>query len=123
MGWEYSGTFEKIDGSAGTLEHEYPVTAVVYSMDGTSLYSAGIDNNITAWDLRTNAQMMKMNEHTDTITCLTLHPKGTHLLSNSMDGSMRSWDIHLFGIATGSDQNKTGTIFVRMIAAVVKRKN
>ena len=27
------------------------------------------------------------------------------------------------GIATGSDQNKTGTIFVRMIAAVVKRKN
>ena len=27
------------------------------------------------------------------------------------------------GIATGSDQKKMGTIFVRMIAAVVKRKN
>ena len=89
-------------GSAGTLEHEYPVTSVVYSMDGTSLYSAGIDNSITAWDLRTNARVMKMNGHTDTITCLSLHPKGTHLLSNSMDGSMRSWDIRPF---VGTDVN------------------
>ena len=83
-------------GATGTLEHDYPCTSVVYGMDGTTVYSAGIDNCITAWDLRTNEKVMKMKGHHDTITCLSLHPKGTHLLSNSMDGTMKTWDIRPF---------------------------
>mmetsp|Transcript_5034 Transcript_5034/g.5808 ORF Transcript_5034/g.5808 Transcript_5034/m.5808 type:complete len:156 (+) Transcript_5034:1-468(+) len=61
------------------------------------VYSAGIDNCITAWDVRsTHDKVMKMKGHTDTITCLSLHPKGTHLLSNSMDGTLKSWDVRPF---------------------------
>lgn len=82
--------------AAGTLEHDFPCTAIAYGSDGNTIYSAGIDNFITAWDLRSNERVMKMKGHSDTITCLSLHPKGTHLLSNSMDGTMKSWDIRPF---------------------------
>eukprot|EP00554_Chaetoceros_debilis_P011477 CAMPEP_0194107394 /NCGR_PEP_ID=MMETSP0150-20130528/7274_1 /TAXON_ID=122233 /ORGANISM="Chaetoceros debilis, Strain MM31A-1" /LENGTH=355 /DNA_ID=CAMNT_0038795785 /DNA_START=165 /DNA_END=1232 /DNA_ORIENTATION=+ len=82
-----------------TLPHDYPVTAVSFGMDGNMVYTAGIDNCITAWDIRGSSEkgkVMKMKGHTDTITCLSLHPKGTHLLSNSMDGTLKTWDIRPF---------------------------
>jgi Prp8 binding protein len=86
----------RVKGCTSTLEHDFPCTAVALGMDNNTVYSAGIDNCITAWDLRTNEKSMKMKGHDDTITCLSLHPKGTHLLSNSMDGTLKSWDIRPF---------------------------
>lgn len=102
-----------------TMSHDYPLTAVAYADDTHTVYTGGIDNLITAWDIRKVvgvdsssssstaaapvAADRKMAEkkfsckgHTDTITSLSLHPKGTHLLSNSMDGTLRSWDIRPF---------------------------
>lgn len=86
----------RVRGETGTLEDEYQITAVAYSNDGNSVYSGGIDNVITMWDLRKMSKSMGMKGHTDTITSLSINPKGTHILSNSMDGTMRSWDIRPF---------------------------
>lgn len=86
----------RVKGCSSTLEHDFPCTAVAMGIDNNIVYSGGIDNCITAWDLRTNGKTMKIKSHDDTITCLSLHPKGTHLLSNSMDGTLKSWDIRPF---------------------------
>jgi len=112
----------RVRGNVGVLEHEFQVTAVAYGGgDGMVVYSAGIDNYLNAWDIRTiggssssngggggEGQMtMKMKGHTDTITSLAINPKGTHLLSNSMDGTMKTWDIRPFVEDGGKRQCKT----------------
>lgn len=86
----------RVRGEVGRFEDNYQLTSVAYSNDGNVVYTGGIDNCITAWDVRVNNRTMTMKGHTDTITCLALNPKGTHLLSNSMDGTMRTWDIRPF---------------------------
>lgn len=85
----------RVRGEVATLEHDYPVTAVAYSLD-TICYTGGLDNAIYAWDARTCQKTMKMSGHDDTITCLALHPKNTQLLSYSMDSSLKTWDIQPF---------------------------
>mmetsp|Transcript_33423 Transcript_33423/g.67478 ORF Transcript_33423/g.67478 Transcript_33423/m.67478 type:complete len:354 (-) Transcript_33423:290-1351(-) len=86
----------RVRGEVGCFEDEYQVTAVAYANDGNLVYTGGLDNCITAWDVRQMQKSMKMKGHTDTITCLALNPKGTHVLSNSMDGTLRTWDIRPF---------------------------
>jgi len=83
----------RVRGDVGRFEDEYQITAVAYANDGKVVYTGGIDNTITAWDVRQMRKSMGMKGHTDTITCLSLNPKGTHILSNSMDGTLRTWDI------------------------------
>jgi len=116
----------RVRGDVGVLEHDFQVTAVAYGGgDGLVVYSAGIDNYLNAWDIRTiggassaggggaggskggGSMTMKMKGHTDTITSLALNPKGTHLLSNSMDGTMKTWDIRPFVEDGGKRQCKT----------------
>ena len=79
-----------------TLEHDFQVTAVAFDGTNQIAYTGGIDNSITAWDLRQSKKTMGLKGHTDTITCLAIHPKSTHLLSNSMDNTIRTWDIRPF---------------------------
>lgn len=95
----------RVRGEVGILEDGFPITAVAYSADGQTVYTAGIDNGITAWDVRQQQKTMKMTGHTDTVTCLALDPKGAHLLSNSMDGTLKTWDIRPF--VSGNRHDKT----------------
>jgi len=94
-------------GHVTCFDHEYPCTAVAYGAEGNMVYTGGIDNLVTAWDVRTQNMVMKMKGHEDTITCLSLHPKGTHLLSHSMDGTLKSWDIRPFVKDEGKRHCKT----------------
>ena len=94
-------------GHVTSFEHLFQCTAVAYGADGNMIYTGGIDNCITAWDIRTQSMSMKMKGHNDTITCLSLHPKGTHLLSNSMDGTLKTWDIRPFVQDGGKRHCKT----------------
>mmetsp|Transcript_12642 Transcript_12642/g.20823 ORF Transcript_12642/g.20823 Transcript_12642/m.20823 type:complete len:362 (+) Transcript_12642:135-1220(+) len=86
----------RVRGEVGCLEDSYQVTAVAYGNDGLTVFAGGIDNCITAWDVRQMKKTMTMKGHTDTITCLSLNPKGTHILSNSMDGTLKTWDVRPF---------------------------
>lgn len=100
------------------LHGNHQVTSVALSsLDATAVYSGGIDNLITAFDIRASShtgssdstttrsnvkseeeecKIMSLKGHADTITCLSVSPDGSQLLSNSMDGTIRSWDIRPF---------------------------
>jgi Prp8 binding protein len=42
----------RVRGDVGRLDHEFQVTSVAFSADANTLYTGGIDNCITAWDVR-----------------------------------------------------------------------
>lgn len=76
--------------------------------NGMQVYSAGLDNNITVWDLRKGAESMTLKGHTDSITGLALDPDGTHLLSNAADNSLRVWDLRPYAPANRCEKIFTG---------------
>jgi hypothetical protein len=85
--------------SIQTLEAPVPVCAVAFSAAGDQVYSAGLDNNITAWELRKGAAGLTLQGHADTVTGLRVSPEGNHLLSNSMDNTLRVWDMRPYAPA------------------------
>ena len=54
----------RVRGEVGCLEDKYQITAVAYANDGNAVYTGGIDNCITAWDLRQMRKSMGMKGHT-----------------------------------------------------------
>ena len=87
-------------GSNSRSSSRLPILAVA----GTDqqLFTGGIDNRITAWDLNMRKKQYAMAGHTDTITSLALHPSvanqgdATFLLSNAMDSTLKQWDVQPF---------------------------
>ncbi len=51
-----------------TLECEYPVCAVAFSLDNTQVYSGGLEEVIRVWDLRKQQVVMTLEGHSDAIT-------------------------------------------------------
>jgi WD40 repeat protein len=85
--------------SIQTLEAPAPVCAVAFSAAGDQVYSAGLDNNITAWELRKGQAGLTLQGHADTVTGLRVSPEGNHLLSNCMDNTLRVWDMRPYAPA------------------------
>jgi Prp8 binding protein len=74
-----------------------PVLAVAMSREGDTVFSAGVANAVTAWDLRAPGEpAFSLAGHADSVTGLALNPAGTHLLSNAMDNTLRAWDVRPF---------------------------
>lgn len=53
----------RVRGEVGKFEDEYQITAVAYANDGNAVYTGGIDNCITAWDVRQMRKSMTMKGH------------------------------------------------------------
>ena len=53
----------RVRGEVGRFEDEYQITAVAYANDGQVVYTGGIDNGITAWDVRQMRRSMTMKGH------------------------------------------------------------
>ena len=53
----------RVRGEVGSFEDEYQITAVAYANDGHAVYTGGIDNCITAWDVRQMRKSMTMKGH------------------------------------------------------------
>lgn len=53
----------RVRGEVGKFEDEYQITAVAYANDGQVVYTGGIDNCITAWDVRQMRRSMTMKGH------------------------------------------------------------
>ncbi|PWN24479.1 putative U5 snRNP-specific 40 kd protein [Jaminaea rosea] len=96
----------------------YPVTAVEWAQDGSSLFVGGIDNQIHLYDLHRKQVVYTLSSHTDTISSLRLSPTGSHLLSLSFDSTLKVWDVRPFAISNGNgarggeesqDERLTGT--------------
>lgn len=91
------------------LQTQYPVMAVAVDQVGAMVYSAGVDDNISAWDVRklystgtaAATPVFELSGHTDSVTSLAVSPDGESLLSNSMDSTVRTWNIRPF-VASGA---------------------
>ncbi|KAJ1666893.1 hypothetical protein EV178_001807, partial [Coemansia sp. RSA 1646] len=71
-----------------------PLTSIVAAPSGNTVYTGALDNNVTAWDVRTLAPVHVLRGHSDTVMGLAISPKtGNYLLSTSLDSSVRLWDL------------------------------
>jgi Prp8 binding protein len=87
------------------IKEKYQLTAVAWGLDGTMIYTGGIDNVIKVlkftknqtYDIRNSeVPVYTLEGHADSITGLRISPDGTNLLSNSFDNSLRIWDVKPF---------------------------
>ena len=83
--------------STKTLKSKFPVFSTCFSENCDRLFSCGVDNVISAYDLRTDKILYNLGTgHTDSITDIKLSPDGNFLLSNGMDNTCRIWDVRHF---------------------------
>ncbi|KIJ04515.1 hypothetical protein PAXINDRAFT_94628, partial [Paxillus involutus ATCC 200175] len=80
----------------GPLEgHTEPVNCVLWSLDGSQLFSASLDHTIRCWNSDTGESIGDpWKGHTDGVNYLSLSPDGTKLASVSDDKTVRFWDAH-----------------------------
>ncbi|MDX2013398.1 MAG: serine/threonine-protein kinase [Myxococcaceae bacterium] len=72
--------------------HEGGVKALVASPDGATLYSAGVDRAVRAWNVSSGASVKVLEGHSQTVNALALSPDGATLFSGSEDNTVRRWD-------------------------------
>ena len=78
---------EKIPIQTQTMT--YQVTCVRFSPNNEYVFFGGLDNQIKAWNIRTNKIDYSLIGHTDTITGIAVSGDGKMLLSNSIDYSLK----------------------------------
>jgi hypothetical protein len=65
---------------------------VVWSLDGSQLFTASFDRSIRFWDSETGQAIGDpLTGHTDFFNSISLSPDGTKLASASIDGTVRFW--------------------------------
>ena len=76
--------------------HDDYINCVLWSCNGTRLFSASSDKTIRCWNTGTGEQIgQPWTGHTGCISSLSLAPDGTLLASASLDNTVRFWDtIH-----------------------------
>ena len=72
---------------AAVIDHHYAVTAVAFSHNAEIVFTGSIDNDIVAYDVRTEEPLYVLRGHSDTITSLRCSPDGSKLLSYGMDST------------------------------------
>ncbi|XP_072742967.1 p21-activated protein kinase-interacting protein 1-like [Anoplolepis gracilipes] len=75
-----------IEKSFATHSHVASVRSV--SSNKYYLASAGADETICLYDMRSRRESLKLLPHTDTINCVVFAPEGSHLFTCSSDGSI-----------------------------------
>eukprot|EP01107_Rhizomastix_libera_P006896 TRINITY_DN2111_c0_g1_i2.p1 TRINITY_DN2111_c0_g1~~TRINITY_DN2111_c0_g1_i2.p1 ORF type:complete len:337 (-),score=67.36 TRINITY_DN2111_c0_g1_i2:93-1103(-) len=93
----------RVRGAVSTFRHQYSITSTAFSDDGNCVFTGGIENVISMWDLRRcggdGEVVMRLAGHQDTITGLALSKDGSFLLSNAMDSTLRIWDVRPYAPA------------------------
>ncbi|KIK78280.1 hypothetical protein PAXRUDRAFT_834635 [Paxillus rubicundulus Ve08.2h10] len=75
--------------------HEDVVNCVLWSLDGSRLFSASDNHTIQCWNSDTGKAIGDpWKSHTGAVYSLTLSPDGTKLASASGDNTVRFWDAH-----------------------------
>jgi hypothetical protein len=66
--------------------------AVAYSLDGTTILTAGIDNTVLVWEAATGKQLVRPIRHNFPVRTLAFSPDGHTILTGSDEGTVRLWD-------------------------------
>lgn len=87
------------------------VTSVCCGSLEQQMFTGGVDNTVTCWDLRNEGSALYTLEgHEDTITSVALSPDGGTLLTNSMDNSVRTWSAKPFSAGKRQQKIFTGAV-------------
>jgi WD40 repeat protein len=93
--------------------HTDDLSALAFSPDGKTLFTAGGDKVVREWDLATNKPKRTFEGHTDGVTSVAVSPDGKTLASAGYDQVVRVWDL-----GTGKElrQFKGHSCFVLFVA-------
>src|SRR5258708_2869711 len=69
------------------------VNALLWSLDGKYLFSAGAESTIQKWDVQTCKKILTYKNHTDSVNTLALAPSGKYMASGSSDETVIIWNI------------------------------
>lgn len=81
------------------------VKALVFSADGSTLFSGSEARSIRVWDTATGKECARLPGHRGDILSLTLSAENTRLASASKDGTVLIWDLNSIG---GTQKGKKG---------------
>lgn len=90
-GWLY--IYDSAGNRLQALAHNSSVHSVLFSADGTYLFSGGKDATIKVWALATGKVLHELLGHTGTIEDLSLSHDAHWLASASSDGNIGIWDL------------------------------
>lgn len=68
-------------------------TSVAFGSEGNLIASAGWDNDIRLWDVRTRTQKRLLQGHSARVYAVLFTHDGNSLMSISQDGTLRTWDL------------------------------
>lgn len=73
--------------------HSKSISCLVFSRDGSQLFSSGVNGLIRLHSLRSGALLKEFSGHTSYINSLCYASDRHHLVSGSSDGSVRFWTV------------------------------
>ena len=81
-----------------TLDHEYPVTSVAFSGDGTTLATSDWQGKLTLWSVPTRQETHQVLGHSGPATCVVFSPTQDMLVSADSKGIVKAWHVPRHGL-------------------------
>jgi WD40 repeat protein len=66
---------------------------VAFSPDGAAIASAGLDDSVKLWNVKTGDESLTFKGHSDGVWSVAFSPDGKTLASGSDDKTVRLWDV------------------------------
>ena len=76
--------------------HRDVVDDLLFSADGSRMYSASRDRTIKVWDTETWTELRTLKGHRDHVKALSLSGDGRQLVSGAYNGEVLLWDLEAF---------------------------
>ncbi len=76
-----------------TLEHTSSVSCVLFSEDGTRIYTGCADGTVTIWNAAIGEEISHFKKQTEAVRCIADDSEGKRLVTGSEDDSVVLWDV------------------------------